>query len=162
MSGKIFGVCGAGTMGIGIAYAAAAAGYDVKLYDLNDEILERGQSIATKFVSKGVDRGKITSEEGAAILGCIVVTTNLNDLAGASVVVEAIVERLDIKQDLFKRLESIVPADAILATNTSSLPVTEIANALKAPERVVGMHFFNPAHIMKLVEVIQGFRSFMM
>lgn len=159
MEATIFGVCGAGTMGIGIAYAAAAVGYEVQLYDLNDEILERGDGIIDRFLAGGLERGKLTQEEADALRGRITMTTDLNALAGASVVVEAIVERLDIKQDLFRRLEEIIATDAILATNTSSLAVTEIAGPLKHPERVVGMHFFNPAHIMKLVEVVEGFRT---
>lgn len=159
MKDRGFGVCGAGTMGIGIAYAAAAIGYEVKLYDLNEEILARGEGIVGKFLVAGVERGKLTEEEADALRGRITLTTDLNLLAGASVVVEAIIERLDVKQDLFRRLEDILAEDAILATNTSSLSVTEIAAGLKHPERVVGMHFFNPAHIMKLVEVIEGFRT---
>lgn len=159
MNDKVFGVCGAGTMGIGIAYAAASIGYQVKLYDLNDEILSRGEGIVAKFLAAGIERGKLTQEQADALRGRITMTSDLNGLAGASVVVEAIIERLDIKQELFRRLEEILAEDAILATNTSSLPVTEIANGLKHPERVVGMHFFNPAHIMKLVEVIEGFRT---
>ena len=159
MADKIFGVCGSGTMGVGIAYAAAAAGYSVRLYDLNEEILERGMGIVGKFLAKGLERGKITAEAADAIRENIVPTTDLASFAGAYVVVEAIIERLDVKQDLFTRIEEIVDADTILATNTSSLAVTEIANGLKHPERVVGMHFFNPAHIMKLVEVVEGFRT---
>lgn len=157
MADKIFGVCGAGTMGIGIAYAAAAIGYEVKLYDLNEDVLARGEGIVGKFLSGGIERGKLTQGEADALRGRISLTTDLSALSGASVVVEAIVERLDAKRDLFARLEEIVAEDAILATNTSSLPVTVIAAGLKHPERVVGMHFFNPAHIMKLVEVIEGF-----
>lgn len=159
MSDKIFGVCGAGTMGVGIAYAAAAVGYNVRLYDLNEEILDRGMAIVGKFLAKGLERGKITSEAAEAIRANIVPTTDVASFAGAFVVVEAIIERLDIKQDLFARIEEVVDADTILATNTSSLAVTEIANGLRHPERVVGMHFFNPAHIMKLVEVVEGFRT---
>ena len=159
MADKHFGVCGAGTMGVGIAYAAAAVGYTVWLYDLNDEALERGVTIVGKFLSKGLERGKITEEGAAALRERIHTTTDLSSFANASVVVEAIVEKLEIKQELFAQLEAIVDSETILGTNTSSLAVTEIANGLKHPERVVGMHFFNPAHIMKLVEVIEGFST---
>ncbi len=156
---KKFGVCGAGTMGSGIAYAAAMAGYDVVLYDITEEIVARGKSLIEKNTQKGVERGKLTEEQASEIMARLTVTTELEKFAGASVVVEAVIERLDIKQELFGKLEKIVDAEAILASNTSSLAVTEIAAGLGHPERVVGMHFFNPAHIMKLVEVIRGYRT---
>jgi 3-hydroxybutyryl-CoA dehydrogenase len=158
-SKRTFGVCGAGTMGSGIAYAAASAGYDVWLYDLSDEMLERGRASVSGFLAAGVERGKISQENADALAARVRTTNDLADFAPCSVVVEAILERLDAKQDLFRRLESIVAADTILASNTSSLPITAIAGALERPERCVGMHFFNPAHIMRLVEVIEGFRT---
>ena len=157
-SGK-FGVCGSGTMGIGIAYAASAAGYDVVLYDLNEEILAKALGKISAYVAKGVERNKLTEEEGEALKGRVTTSTDLSAMAGAGVVVEAIIEQLDIKRELFGKLEEILDADAIIATNTSSIAVTEMANGMKHPERVVGMHFFNPAHIMKLVEVIKGFAT---
>jgi 3-hydroxybutyryl-CoA dehydrogenase len=156
---KTFGVCGAGTMGSGIAYTAAMAGYNVVLFDLAEEALSRGVGRISKFVAGGVERGKITKEDGAAIEDRIKATDSLKDFKDAEIVVEAVVERLEVKQDLFKKLEAIISEDAILATNTSSLAVTAIAAGVRHQERVVGMHFFNPAHIMKLVEVIQGYRT---
>lgn len=159
MADKTLGVCGAGTMGVGIAYAAAAAGYNVHVYDLNDEILDRGKAIIEKFLAKGLERGKITEQNANALRERISTTTDLAAFADASVVIEAVIERLDVKADLFARIEEIVGPETILATNTSSFAVTEIAASLKHPERFVGMHFFNPAHIMKLVEVIEGFRT---
>jgi 3-hydroxybutyryl-CoA dehydrogenase len=154
-----FGVCGAGTMGSGIAYAAGLAGFDVVLYDIGETQIARGRAQVEKFVAGSVERGKLSREAADEILGRMTLTTSLEDFAGATVVVEAAVERMDVKQDLFARLESIVDEQAILASNTSSLPITEIGAGLAHPERLVGMHFFNPAHIMKLVEVIEGYRT---
>lgn len=158
-STRTFGVCGAGTMGSGIAYAAAAVGYDVWLYDISDDMLERGRSSIAKYLSIGVERAKLTQQESELISARIRTTTRLEDLIDCVIVVEAILERIDAKQELFRRLESIVADDAILASNTSSLPITALAQALSHPERCVGMHFFNPAHIMRLVEVIEGFQT---
>ncbi len=146
-------------MGSGIAYAAALAGYSVVLYDITSESLERGTAQIAKFIAGSVERGKLTEEAAAELRGRIATSASLDAMAGAEIVVEAAIERLDVKQDLFARLEALVAPDAILASNTSSLAITEIAACLRHPERVVGMHFFNPAHIMKLVEVIQGYRT---
>ena len=159
LTSSTFGVCGAGTMGSGIAYSAALAGYDVKLYDLSEEMLARGRASIGKFVQGSVDRGKLTPDAAAEVSARIVPTSSLDDFAGCGAVVEAIIERLDAKQELFGRLESLLPDDAILASNTSSLPITAIGAGLRVQERCVGMHFFNPAHIMRLVEVIQGYRT---
>ena len=156
---RTFGVCGAGTMGSGIAYAAAAAGYDVWLYDISDEMLERGRASITRALASGVERAKISQEDADAIAARVRTTSRLEDFVDCAIVVEAILERLDAKQDLFGRLEAIIAPDAILASNTSSLPITAIAATLERPERCVGMHFFNPAHIMRLVEVIEGYRT---
>ncbi len=154
-----FGVCGAGTMGSGIGYAAALAGYEVVIYDISEEGVARGRAQIEKYLAGSVERGKLTAEAADEIRTRISYTTTLEPMAGSTIVVEAAVERMDVKQELFLRLEAIVGESAILASNTSSLPITEIAARLAHPERVVGMHFFNPAHIMKLVEVIQGFRT---
>jgi 3-hydroxybutyryl-CoA dehydrogenase len=154
-----FGVCGAGTMGSGIAYSAATAGYTVLIYDIGEEALSRGRAQIDGFLKGGVDRGKITQEEADTLRSRIAFTASLADFTDCEIVVEAIVERMEIKQKLFRELEGIVSTDTILASNTSSLPITAIGAALEHPERVVGMHFFNPAHIMKLVEVIQGYRT---
>jgi 3-hydroxybutyryl-CoA dehydrogenase len=146
-------------MGSGITYAAALAGYDVKLYDIGPEQVERGMGQIARFIQGSVERGKLSEEDAYALHARVAPTVSLDDMAGAEIVVEAIVERLDLKQDLFGKLEAIVPEDAILASNTSSLPITAIGAKLARPERMVGMHFFNPAHIMRLVEVIEGYRT---
>ncbi|KXK54857.1 MAG: 3-hydroxybutyryl-CoA dehydrogenase [Chlorobi bacterium] len=154
-----FGVCGGGTMGSGIAYAAAMAGYSVHLYDITDEAVARGISTIKKFLAGGVERGKITEEIASTTMQRVQGTTSLESFADCGVVVEAIVENMEVKKNLFTQLAAVVHQGCILASNTSSLPITELANGIPNPERVVGMHFFNPAHIMKLVEVIEGFRT---
>lgn len=159
MTNKTFGVCGAGTMGAGIAYAAAMVGYRVWLYDISDEAIVRGRATVERFLKGGVDRGKLTQDAADAIGERISTTIDPGDLSDCGIVVEAIVENMDVKKRLFRQLEGVVASDAILASNTSSLPITAIGAELEHPERVVGMHFFNPAHIMKLVEVIQGHRT---
>jgi 3-hydroxybutyryl-CoA dehydrogenase len=156
---SLFGVCGAGTMGSGIAYAAALAGYRVALYDINEAAVTRGALQIGRYIQGSVERGKLDPEEAEEIRARVVTTGSLDDFAGCEIAVEAVLERLDLKQELFAKLEAIIPTDAILASNTSSLPITEIAAKLRHPGRVVGMHFFNPAHIMKLVEVIEGYRT---
>ncbi|GGF77941.1 3-hydroxyacyl-CoA dehydrogenase [Alteromonas lipolytica] len=149
-------VIGAGTMGAGIAQLAAAAGHPVVLFDAFDGAAEKGKAGIDKGLEKLVARGKMTADTKAALLARIRLATDIHDVAEATLVVEAIVENLDIKRELFANLESMVASDAILATNTSSISVTSIARDLKHPERFVGMHFFNPAPVMKLVEVISG------
>lgn len=146
-------------MGSGIAYAAAMAGYTVRLFDITQEAVERGVSTVNKFLASGIERGKITQEIADAVVARLHATTSLEQFSDCAVVVEAIVERMEVKKNLFTQLAAIVRPDCILASNTSSLPITELANGIPNPERVVGMHFFNPAHIMKLVEVIEGFRT---
>ncbi len=148
-------VVGAGTMGQGIAQVSAMAGYQVLLYDIKPEMLDKAKAQITKQLDKGIERGKVTEALKAETLDRIAYSTDFDDLK-AEVVIEAILERLDIKRDLFQKLEKLNGPDAILASNTSSIPITRIAAALDHPERFVGMHFFNPAHIMKLVEVISG------
>lgn len=148
-------VIGAGTMGHGIAQMSAQAGYNVWLYDVTDELLTRARARIADNLTKGIARGKLTAEEKEQTLAAIQSTTEFEYAAGsADLVIEAAVEDLSIKRDLFKRLEAICPPHATLATNTSSLSIAEIANAVSAPSRVIGMHFFNPAHIMKLLEIV--------
>ncbi len=156
---RVFGVSGAGTMGAGIAYAAAAAGYQVVLTDISEEAAERGLKAVHAFVEKGLAREKISEETAGAIRECVTTSTEVRSFAGATIVVEAIVEDLEVKRSLFRSIEAVVPREAIIATNTSSLSVTEIASALEHPDRFIGMHFFNPAHIMKLVEVVRGYET---
>lgn len=153
---RTIGVVGAGTMGRGIAQLAAATGHPVLLFDAMDGAAEAGRDGIAAGLEKLVARGKKDAGDVAELMGRITIAVTLEDLAPAALVVEAIVENLEIKRDLFARLEAILDNDAILATNTSSLSVTSIARDLARPERMAGMHFFNPAPVMKLVEVISG------
>jgi 3-hydroxybutyryl-CoA dehydrogenase len=148
-------VVGSGTMGVGIAQVAAMAGYDVKIFDIAPEALEKAKEIINGNLDKGIEKGKITEEIKTACLEKVSWTAEFNDLTG-DLIIEAIKEDLEVKANLFTNLAGINDADTILATNTSSIPITQIAARIDHPERVVGMHFFNPAHIMKLVEVISG------
>ncbi len=152
---KKIAVIGSGTMGAGIAQVAAQAGYPVVLYDLKKEALSKAVKNIDKNLSGAVERGKITEQAKAETIKRINTTTIFKDLK-ADVIVEAIIEKLDVKVDLFNKLAKINSDNAIFATNTSSIPITQIAAQVTNSERVVGMHFFNPAHIMKLVEVISG------
>jgi 3-hydroxybutyryl-CoA dehydrogenase len=153
---KTIAVIGAGTMGAGVAQVAAAAGHPTLLFDNNPEAVARGIEGIRKGLSRLVERGKMSQERLEEILANISPADQLESLAPASLVIEAIIENLEIKRDLFSRLEDLCAEDAILATNTSSLSVTAIAAPLKRPGNLVGMHFFNPAPIMKLVEVVSG------
>jgi len=152
----IVGVVGAGTMGAGIAQVAAAAGHPVRLYDVADAAVERGLGGIAAALERLVAKGRMAEEARVGLLGRIAPTTALGDLADAAIVVEAAPEDLALKQDLFGRLEALLSDDAILATNTSTLSVAAIGAALRRPERCCGMHFFNPAPVMPLVEVIRG------
>lgn len=149
------GIVGAGTMGQGIAQVAATAGYDVILFDLQNNIVEKALNIISQNIDKGVEKGKIEAQEAESIKGRISGVSDIKTIDG-EIIIEAAVERLSVKHDIFKQLEEKFDDDVIFATNTSSIPITQIAAVLRHPERVVGMHFFNPAHIMKLVEVISG------
>jgi len=153
-------VLGAGTMGHGIAYVAAAAGFDVALNDPSSEALDRGMAKVAGLFDKGVERGKLTAEERAAGLARV---RRVPELAAAvesaSIVVEAAPERLELKRAIFAELERHAPADALLGTNTSALPVSRIAEAVATPERVAGLHFFNPVPAMRLLEVVRGERT---
>lgn len=157
MSIEKIAVIGAGTMGHGIAQVAAQAGYEVALADVNDEMTARGLSKIEDNLKKGVERGKVTDGEKREALSRIHTTTNLQDAASeAGMVIEAVIETLDAKRALFTELDRFCLAEAILATNTSSLSIESIASATTNRNRVIGMHFFNPVHIMKLVEVVVG------
>jgi len=155
MSNSI-GIIGAGTMGSGIAYVAAKAKYPVILYDIDDTAIKNGIESIESNLTKGVEKDKITRDEAGKIRERISTSNNLIELKIATTVIEAIIERLDIKQGLFQRLDEILPHESIIATNTSSLSITALGAATKRPDRVIGMHFFNPAHIMKLVEIVKG------
>jgi 3-hydroxybutyryl-CoA dehydrogenase len=149
-------VVGAGTMGAGIAQVAAAAGHPVLLYDAKAEVAERAiQGIATAL-DKRVAQGKMTAAARSGVVGRITACQTLGELGGAALTIEAIVENLEVKQGLFRELEAVLGESSILATNTSSISITAIGAALRRPERLVGMHFFNPVPVMALVEVVSG------
>lgn len=149
-------VIGAGQMGSGIAQVCAEAGYEVVLNDLKQEFVERGLGVINKNLSRQVDKDRICEETKSEILQQITASTTLQDAKDADLVIEAAVENMEIKTKIFTDLDNIAPEHAILASNTSSLPITEIAAATKRPEKVIGMHFMNPVPVMKLVEIIRG------
>jgi 3-hydroxybutyryl-CoA dehydrogenase len=152
---KIF-VLGAGTMGAGIAQAFAAKGYEVTIRDIKDEFVDRGLLGIKKNLSKLVDKGKLTVEAMEDILCRVSGTTALEAAEDCDLIIEAAIENMEIKKSIFKELDMLCKAETIFATNTSSLSITEIASATNRPDRFIGMHFFNPAPVMKLVEVIKG------
>jgi 3-hydroxybutyryl-CoA dehydrogenase len=143
-------------MGHGIAQVAAAAGFKVLLSDLDREALARGVSAIEKNLAKGIQLGKLTEAEGGRTLQQIHGTTNLNECARADLIIEAVPERLDLKQDILHQLEVASDQPFVFASNTSSLSITEISRSSRRPENVIGMHFFNPVHIMRLVEIVVG------
>jgi 3-hydroxybutyryl-CoA dehydrogenase len=149
-------VIGAGTMGNGIAHTAAASGFDVTLIELAQEYLDRGMKTISANLQRGVDKGKMSADEKETVLGRITPSTSINDVAGADLVIEAIIENLAAKTALFKQLDDKTGPDCILASNTSSISITKIAAATRRPEKVIGMHFMNPVPVMTLVEVIRG------
>ena len=150
---------GAGLMGSGIAQVAAQAGYRVVLRDITEPALKRGLDAIERSYAKFVEKGTLDAEDARAALGRITTTTDLDDVADASFVVEAVFEQLDIKHEVFGALDRICAEDAILATNTSAIPVTRIAAVTGRPERVVGTHFFSPVPLMKLCELVRGFAT---
>lgn len=149
-------VVGAGQMGGGIAQVAAQAGITVVLNDIKPEFVDRGLGIITKNLERSVAKGKLAEEVKNAIIGRIIKSTSLEDASDVDVVIEAAIENMAIKAEIFKTLDKVTPAHAILASNTSSLPITEIAAVTSRPAQVIGMHFFNPVPVMKLVEIIRG------
>jgi 3-hydroxybutyryl-CoA dehydrogenase len=153
-------ILGAGAMGTGIAQAAATAGLSVVLRDVRPDLVEKAVATVDKFLQRKIDNQKMTPAEKAAILGRITTTTDLRQaLDGAVFVIEAATEDMTLKKSIFKELSELAPAGAVLASNTSSLSITEIASAAKRPENVIGVHFFNPAPVMNLVEVVRGART---
>ncbi|MEW6425762.1 MAG: 3-hydroxyacyl-CoA dehydrogenase family protein [Bacillota bacterium] len=160
MEVKRIGVLGAGAMGGGIAQVAAAAGFEVVLSDVEKAIVDRALTRMNDFLAKSVEKGKITVEQKEEILSRITVATGVGDaFAGADLVIEAIIEDLQAKKEAFAKLDAVCKPEAFLATNTSSMSITVIAAATKRPEKVAGMHFFNPPPIMKLVEIIRGYAT---
>ena len=156
MSIKTFGVIGAGQMGNGIAQVAAMSGLDVIMNDISDEFVQRGLTTITKILTRSVDKGKMSDDDKNAVLGRIKTSVDLKDMSAADYVVEAATENEALKFQIFKDLDDICGSAAILATNTSSIPIGRIAAQTGRPEKVIGMHFMNPVPIMKLVEVIPG------
>ncbi|MCL4515030.1 MAG: 3-hydroxybutyryl-CoA dehydrogenase [Firmicutes bacterium] len=149
-------VIGAGQMGSGIAQAAAQAGYSIVLNDIKPEFVQKGLDNIAKNLARGVEKGRMTEADKQAVLGRIKSSTSLEDARDVDLAIEATVENMAVKGKIFADLDRIAPPHAILATNTSSLPITEIGAATRRPEKVIGMHFFNPVPVMKLVEVIRG------
>jgi 3-hydroxybutyryl-CoA dehydrogenase len=153
---QIIGVVGAGTMGNGIAQTAAGKGFEVLMCDVKTEFLQRGIGSISKSLDRFVKKETITETQKAAILEKIKTTTNLDDLKNARLIVEAASENFEIKRQIFEQLDTVCPAETILASNTSSISITKIAATTKRADKVIGMHFFNPVPLMKLVEVIRG------
>ncbi|MEZ5751435.1 MAG: 3-hydroxyacyl-CoA dehydrogenase NAD-binding domain-containing protein [Paracoccaceae bacterium] len=150
------GVLGAGMMGAGIAYVSALAGIEVVLLDSTIEAAEKGKSYSTGILDKGMKRGKVTEDKKAQVLGRIKTTTDYADLEGCDLIVEAVFEDMGVKADVTKKAEAVIPADAIYASNTSTLPISELAKASVRPEQFIGIHFFSPVDKMLLVEIIKG------
>jgi len=160
MAIKTIGVVGAGTMGHGIAHAAIAGGYETRMYDVSDAAVEKGRAAIAQIVSKGVELGKTTTAEADAMLARLTVTTSFAEaLAGTEMVIEAAPEKIDVKLALFRQIEQFAPAGAVIASNTSALSITEMAGSIADPGRVAGMHFFNPVHKMKLIEIVRALES---
>jgi 3-hydroxybutyryl-CoA dehydrogenase len=153
-------VLGAGTMGHGIAYAAIAGGYDTRMYDVSDAAVDKGRAAIDQIVRKGVELGKVAAPDADAMRKRLSVTTDLSAaLDGAQLVIEAAPEKIDLKLLLFAEIERSAPPSAVIASNTSALSITEMAGSLQNPARVAGMHFFNPVHKMKLIEIVQALES---
>jgi 3-hydroxybutyryl-CoA dehydrogenase len=156
MAIKTIGVVGAGAMGSGIAQVAAQAGYNVVMRDIEDQIVEGALKGIDKFLGKSVEKGKISAEDKGAAMGRIKGTIKVEDLEGLDFYVEVVNEEMELKKKVFRELDELSDKDVVLTTNTSSMSITEIASATSKPDRVAGMHFFNPVPLMRLVEVIHG------
>jgi 3-hydroxybutyryl-CoA dehydrogenase len=153
------GVVGLGTMGAGIAQVSVQSGFDTVGREVNEELAERGRSTVERYLSRGVEKGRSSEAERDAALGRLTLTTDLSAFSDCDLVIEAVLEELELKREIFAELDRNTRADAILATNTSALSVSEIADATERPERVVGMHFFNPAPVLPLVEIVRAPKS---
>jgi 3-hydroxybutyryl-CoA dehydrogenase len=153
------GVVGLGTMGAGIAQISVQSGFDTIGREVSDELAERGRATIERHLARGVEKGRLSEADRDAAIGRLTLTTGLGDLADCNLIIEAVLEELELKRELFAELERIARPDAILATNTSALSVSEIAEATERPQRVVGMHFFNPAPVLPLVEIVRGRES---
>ena len=153
------GIVGLGTMGAGIAQVSVQSGFETVGREVTAELGERGRATIERYLSRGVEKGRLSEEDRDAALGRLKLTTDLGELADCDLVIEAALEELELKRELFAELDRITRPDAILATNTSALSVSEIAEATERPQRVVGMHFFNPAPVLPLVEIVRGRES---
>jgi 3-hydroxybutyryl-CoA dehydrogenase len=153
---KNIAVIGGGTMGNGIAHTAAASGFDVTLIDVSREVLDRAIGVISKNLQRGVDKGKMTADEKEGVLGRVRTATDMDDAEGADIVIEAIIENLAAKIEVFRTLDKLTGPECILASNTSSISITKMAAATSRPDKVIGMHFMNPVPVMTLVEVIRG------
>jgi len=153
------GVVGLGTMGAGIAQISVQSGFETLGREVSDELAERGRATIERYLGRAVEKGRLSEADRDAAVGRLTLTTDLSDLADCDLVVEAVVEELDLKRELFAELDRVTRPGAILATNTSALSVSEIAEATERPQRVVGMHFFNPAPVLPLVEIVRGRES---
>jgi len=153
------GVVGLGTMGAGIAQVSVQSGFETVGREVSDELAERGRATVERYLDRGVEKGRLSQPERDGAVGRLTLTTDLADLAGCDLVIEAVLEELDLKRELFAELDRVTGPNAILATNTSALSVSEIAEATERPQRVVGMHFFNPAPVLPLVEIVRGRES---
>jgi len=157
---KQIAVLGAGTMGHGIAYAAMAAGYETRMFDVSEAALQKGAMAIDQIIGKGVELGKVTAGDAEAMRKRLSTTSTIADaLTGIDMVIEAAPERIDLKLALMGEVDRHAPASAIVATNTSALSITEMAGSMRQPSRVAGMHFFNPVHKMKLIEIVQALES---
>jgi len=159
MTVKKIGVIGAGQMGHGIAQVSAQAGYDVILRDIKDDFVKKGIVRIDKFLSKSIEKGRLTEDEKKKVMSRIKGTTKLSDLKDVDLVIEAIFENVEVKKELFRELDKVCKKDCILASNTSTIPITDLASVTSRPEKFIGMHFMNPVPLMKLVEVIRGLRT---
>jgi len=153
---RTIGVVGAGTMGNGIAQVAAQAGYNVVMRDIEERFVQGGIKNIDRFLTKSVEKGKMTADDKAAVMGRIKGTTKMEDLKDADFIIEAALEVMDLKKQIFAELDELAGKDVILSTNTSSMSITEIATATKRPDKVAGLHFFNPVPLMRLVEIVRG------
>src|SRR5437667_5450232 len=153
------GVVGLGTMGAGIAQVSVQSGFETVGREISDELGQRGRATIERYLSRGVEKGRLGEAERDAALARLTLTTDLADLADCDLVIEAVLEELELKRQTFAELDRVTRPDAVLATNTSALSVAEIAEATKRPERVVGMHFFNPAPVLPLVEIVRARES---
>ncbi len=153
------GVVGLGTMGAGIAQVSVQAGFETIGREVGDELAERGRSTIEHYLTRAVEKERMSVEDKDAALGRLTLTTELSDLADCDLVIEAVLEELDLKREVFAELDLVTRPDAVLASNTSALSVSEIAEATEHPERVVGMHFFNPAPVLPLVEIVRAEKS---